>query len=226
MTWRVTQGSLRAKPGLCSTTGSSQPTVFSPTAAATTVDATGLETEASWKTVSGPTRPSAPAFRSPKPFRYSTSSSWTTPTATPGTPVLRMASRTTPSSRSTAASTLARVSLGGGWAGGTVGSGDAWAAATLWRRRRSCRNPYSHRRPGPRSGPVPQRSEGAGRAGDQGETCLPVKALPRRLSHLRAIRGTAARAAPNEWTRRYAIGGRPVRRVADGDVAVRARDRT
>jgi hypothetical protein len=42
----------------------------SPTSAATTVEAIGLDTDASWKTVSASPAWSVPASRTPKPFSY------------------------------------------------------------------------------------------------------------------------------------------------------------
>ncbi len=72
MTWPLTQGSARAKPGSWAETGSSHFTVFWPTAAATIVEAIGLETEASWKTVSGVTVSGRPSSRTPKPLAWTT----------------------------------------------------------------------------------------------------------------------------------------------------------
>ena len=66
---RVTQGSASAKSGSWVTTLSSQPTTPSPTRPAMTVVASGFDSEASAKTVSGSTGAASPARRRPKPFR-------------------------------------------------------------------------------------------------------------------------------------------------------------
>lgn len=69
---RVVHGSFSANPGSCFATGSSQATLPPPTTPATTVDATGLDSDASWNTVSDATGPGSPTLRTPYPFAKTT----------------------------------------------------------------------------------------------------------------------------------------------------------
>src|SRR6478735_3386127 len=55
------------------------------------VEAIGLDVDASWNTVSGVILATLPSSRTPKPFANTVRSRHTTETATPGTPVRRMA---------------------------------------------------------------------------------------------------------------------------------------
>ena len=68
VTCRVVEGSDSLKPGRYFVIGSSHPTSPRPTDRAMAVAPSGLDTEASWKTVFSSTRRSVPTFRTPKPF--------------------------------------------------------------------------------------------------------------------------------------------------------------
>lgn len=78
------------------------------------------------RTVTAVTRPSARAATAARHTRDAASSSCTTPAATPGAPVRRMAPRTRSSGPPTAVPTSSRVICDGG---GAVGSGEVVAAA-------------------------------------------------------------------------------------------------
>src|SRR5512145_518515 len=87
VTWLVTQGSERAKPGFKDAARSSQPSSPLPTMDAIDAEAKDFEMDASWKRVSGVTGSPEVIFRTPNVRRYTTVSFFTTATAMPGTPL-------------------------------------------------------------------------------------------------------------------------------------------
>src|SRR6478735_8011212 len=126
----VTTGSDSANHGSFSTIGVSQLIAFSPTWWATTVAPNGLDSDASWKTVSGSIllAGSAPLRTSltPKPFAYTALPPCTTTTAMPGRPDFFIRSSTRPSSLSTAFSTaFSGNGIAGTNGGGTPGDAEA-----------------------------------------------------------------------------------------------------
>ena len=118
VTIRVTAGSERANHGSLSTIGVSQPIAPAPTWWATTVAATGLDSDASWKTVSASTLSPVLVSRTPKPLAYSVFPPCTTATAIPGMPEVVIRSSARPSNRATALST---AFAGNGMAGRSCG---------------------------------------------------------------------------------------------------------
>ncbi len=109
MTWSVTHGSLNTRSGAEGCTGSSQLMTSFETRPATAVPVTGLDSDAIWNTVSAETASVVPTSRTPYPSANTTSSSYTTATATPGTPVPFISSCTNPSIEVNPASTCSRV---------------------------------------------------------------------------------------------------------------------
>ena len=65
MALAVTYGSLNAKSGFQVITGSVQFALPCPTTPATIVDATGFDTDATWKTVAGSIVSGSPTLRTP-----------------------------------------------------------------------------------------------------------------------------------------------------------------
>src|SRR5262245_45849386 len=124
VTVAVARSSWRAKPGSMSRMRLSHETLPSPTRAATTVEASGLESEASWKTVSTSTASGLPTWRTPKPSRKTTSSPWTMAIDRPGTSFLSMVCRANSLSLGRAAATFSWVAVCA-----TAGSGTSSVAA-------------------------------------------------------------------------------------------------
>src|SRR5262245_56568226 len=119
----VTTGSERANQGSLDTRVVSQPIAFTPTWWATTVDVSGLDSEASWKTVSASILSPVLTSLTPKPFAYTVFPPCTTATAIPGIPDLDIRSSAMPSSLATALST---AFSGRGIAGTSGGGTSAW----------------------------------------------------------------------------------------------------
>ena len=119
LTIRVTAGSDSANHGSLDTTGVSQPIAFCPTWWATTVALSGLDSDASWNTVSGSILSPLRTSLTPKPLAYTVFPPCTTATAIPGMPDFFIRSSTIPSSLATALSTA----LSGSGIAGTNGGG-------------------------------------------------------------------------------------------------------
>src|SRR6202022_2352837 len=125
----VTVGSERANHGSLATIGVSQLIALVPTWWATTVALTGLDSDASWKTVSGSILSPPRTALTPKPLAYTVFPPCTTATAKPGMPDFFISSSANPSSLATALSTA----LSGSGMAGTNGGGtsDCGGAACL-----------------------------------------------------------------------------------------------
>src|SRR6185295_4331132 len=120
LTIGVTAGSDSANHGSLDTIGVSHPIAFCPTWLATTVALSGLDSDASWKTVSGSIISPLRTSLTPKPLAYTVFPPCTTPTAIPGMPDFFIKSLTIPSSLATASSTaLSGSGIAGINGGGT-----------------------------------------------------------------------------------------------------------
>ena len=131
VTVRVTYGSASANHGSDSTIGISHVTVLSVTAAATTVDPTDFDTDASWKTVFGSTASPVVMSLTPNPLAYLVSPPDTTATATPGILVDSIIELTRSSSCPTALSTASAGSGSAATAFGFCRDSDADGGAPV-----------------------------------------------------------------------------------------------
>src|SRR5215207_6669024 len=138
LTILVTTGSDNAKSGSFETMGVSQSIAFVPTWCATTVALSGLDSDASWKTVSGPIFSPLRTSLTPKPLAYTLFPPCTTAMASPGMPDFFIRSSVIPSSLATAFSTaFSGRGIAGTNGGGTsdcaeaVGGGGGWDGLEL-----------------------------------------------------------------------------------------------
>src|SRR5215208_7275735 len=134
----VITGSDNANHGNLDTIGVSQPIASVPTWWATTVALSDLDSDASWKTVSGSIFSPLRTSLTPKPLAYTVFPPCTTATAIPGIPDFFISSSAIPSSLATALSTaFSGRGIAGTNGGGTsdcaeaVGGGGGWAGLEL-----------------------------------------------------------------------------------------------